>query len=964
MTPKDRPQDPETARRPGDTQTVYPATPRTLPIPDVAPAAFDQDATVPPGSNPTFDQPQSPHDQPTAAVLGRDPSATPAASESTSIRYFGDYEIVREIARGGMGVVFQARQNSLNRPVALKMILAGQLADDTDVRRFYIEAEAAANLDHPGIVPIYEVGQHEGQHYFSMGFVEGQSLSQRLARGLLPAREAAELIRRVSEAIEYAHRRGVIHRDLKPANILLDANGDPRVTDFGLAKKVQGDSGLTGSGQIMGTPSYMPPEQARGKRGDVGPAADVYALGATLYALVTGRPPFQAASVMDTVIQVISEDPVPPRRLNVSVPRDLETICLKCLEKERSRRYGSAAALGEDLRRFLVGEPVLARPVSQVERGWRWCKRNPWLAGAIGSAAALLVAVAVLSLRYAADRNRAATKIAGLAADLKKENQIANDEARRASDEARRANVEAQRAEEREVLAIDAVKKFRDAVHTHPELKNHPELDSLRKALLKEPLAFFQMLRDQLQADRDASSGNLKRLADANFDLARTTEEIGSIPDAIRSYAESIALHDRIGRDRPADIGCQNHLAQSHNSIGLLLRATGRPAEALSSLRRGLEIFERLARENPSVVQFEDDLAGGYLNIGNVLRATGHPADALASYRRGLEIVDRLARGHPADTRVQDDQALSHNNIGNVLADMGRSADALASSQRALAIHKRLAQDNPAVDRFQSGLAADHDNIGVQLNALGRRTDALDSHRRGLEIFERLSRNHPTVTHFQEDLAICHMNVGVLLDGMGQKSEALTSHRQALAIYERLAREHPTVPNYRSNLGGVLNNIAKLEMDHGRFREARAALEQAISHQRAALASLPRHPVYRRFLRNHLSNLVGAHRVLNQPAEAARAAREWATLARGNPNDLYNVACALALCLPLAGVEQKQALAGEAVQLLREAVAAGWKDAAHTSRDPNLAPLHDRADFRRLLSDLFDRSFPTNPFAP
>ena len=204
-----------------------------------------------------------------------------------------------------MGVVFEARQSSLNRKVALKMILAGQLADETDVKRFYIEAEAAANLDHPGIVPIFEVGQHEGQHYFSMGFVEGQSLAQRLAEGPLPAREAAELIRRVSEAIEYAHQHGVIHRDLKPANILLDQNGNPRVTDFGLAKKIEGDSGLTGSGQIMGTPSYMPPEQAGGKRGEVGPAADVYALGAMLYDLLTGRPPFQAATAMDTVLQVI-----------------------------------------------------------------------------------------------------------------------------------------------------------------------------------------------------------------------------------------------------------------------------------------------------------------------------------------------------------------------------------------------------------------------------------------------------------------------------------------------------------------------------------------------------------------------------------------------------------------------------------------------------------------------------------
>jgi len=365
--------------------TIAPVTPPISPMPSAAPSLVHEMSTIPP-----FDPPQSPHDQPTVAVLGQDPSAMPAAPEPTHIRYFGDHEITREIARGGMGVVFQARQISLNRLVALKMILAGQLADDTDVKRFYTEAEAAANLDHPGIVPIFEVGQHEGQHYFSMGFVEGQSLSQRLADGPLPPRQAAELIGRVSEAIEYAHQRGVIHRDLKPANILLDQNGNPRVTDFGLAKKVKGDSGLTGSGQIMGTPSYMPPEQAGGPRGEVGPPADVYALGATLYALLTGRPPFQAASVMDTVIQVISDEPVPPRRLNPAVDRDLETICLKCLEKVPARRYATAAALGEDLRRFLAGEPVLARPIGAPARCWRWCRRRPVVAG-LGTAVAALI---------------------------------------------------------------------------------------------------------------------------------------------------------------------------------------------------------------------------------------------------------------------------------------------------------------------------------------------------------------------------------------------------------------------------------------------------------------------------------------------------------------------------------------------------------------------------------------------
>ncbi len=350
----DQPSDEKSGATPpsaaAEAPTIAPATPPEPPIPGGVPTSVHEDATVPPRADATIELTPLQHDMVTADALGKAIPTGREPAEPVHVRYFGDYELIREIARGGMGVVFQARQVSLNRTVALKMILAGQLADETDVKRFYTEAEAAANLDHPGIVPIFEVGQHEGQHYFSMGFVEGQSLSQRLAEGPLPPREAAELMRRVSEAIEYAHQRGVIHRDLKPANILLDQNGNPRVTDFGLAKKIQGDSGLTGSGQIMGTPSYMPPEQAGGPRGEVGPAADVYALGATLYALVTGRPPFQAATAMDTVLQVITDEPVSPRRLNPALDRDIETICLKCLEKEPSKRYASAQALADELR--------------------------------------------------------------------------------------------------------------------------------------------------------------------------------------------------------------------------------------------------------------------------------------------------------------------------------------------------------------------------------------------------------------------------------------------------------------------------------------------------------------------------------------------------------------------------------------------------------------------------------------
>ncbi len=321
----------------------------------------------------------------------------PAREVGTKVRYFGDYELLDEVARGGMGVVYKARQVSLNRTVALKMILAGQLAGPDDVLRFHTEAEAAAQLNHPGIVPIYEVGEHESQHYFSMEFVQGKSLADKIKDGPLTARLAAEYTKKVAEAMAYAHERGVIHRDLKPANVLLDQNDEPKVTDFGLAKRFEDDSGLTATGQILGTPSFMPPEQASGKIDEITETADVYSLGAILYTLVTGRPPFQAASHMDTLLQVLDHEPVSPRTLNSHVPQDLETVCLKCLEKDSRRRYSGMRLFAEELDRFLTGQPVLARPVSVVVRAGRWCARNRVIATLAASSLALLLIVALVS---------------------------------------------------------------------------------------------------------------------------------------------------------------------------------------------------------------------------------------------------------------------------------------------------------------------------------------------------------------------------------------------------------------------------------------------------------------------------------------------------------------------------------------------------------------------------------------
>jgi WD40 repeat protein len=311
------------------------------------------------------------------------------------VRYFGDYEIQAELGRGGMGVVYQAKQVSLNRPVALKMLQAGLLAGEDDLRRFQNEAEAVALLDHPGIVPVYEVGEHEGRRYLSMKLVRGGNLAERLDAYKDDPRGAATLVAGAAEAVHHAHMRGILHRDLKPANILVDVQGHPHVTDFGLAKRMRGEIELTLSGTILGTPGYMSPEQAAGRRGTITTATDVYGLGSVLYALLTGRAPFTGESVVDTLQKVREQPPEPPRRSNAKLPRDLEVICLKCLEKDPRRRYSSALALADDLRAWLDSRPIAARPVGALTRVALWSRRRPAIAGL--SAAIVLVALAGLA---------------------------------------------------------------------------------------------------------------------------------------------------------------------------------------------------------------------------------------------------------------------------------------------------------------------------------------------------------------------------------------------------------------------------------------------------------------------------------------------------------------------------------------------------------------------------------------
>ena len=427
------------------------------------------------------------------------------------------YTLVGELGRGGMGVVYKAEQTKLKRLVALKMVLGGAVAGAQQFERFRAEAEAVARLQHPNIVQIYEVGEHDGLPFFSLEYCAGGSLAQRMDGTPLAAREAAGMVETLSRAMHAAHERNIVHRDLKPANILLAADGTPKITDFGLAKKMDATEVLTQSGAVMGTPSYMAPEQALGKSRDLGPSADIYALGALLYELLTGRPPFKGATAMDTMLQVASDEPVPPSRLQPKLPPDLETICLKCLEKSTSRRYPTAQALADDLHRYLAGEPIQARPAGRVERCWKWARRRPAVAALLAVSALALLSILAFILYFTVQLGRERNAAVAEKAKAEAEKGKAEKEKAKAEKERERAEenaAEAKRQEEKTKRQEQLTDKERQRAE-EKAADARRDLDKSRRSLLtaqlwrvaglleREPMEALALLEDREACPED-----------------------------------------------------------------------------------------------------------------------------------------------------------------------------------------------------------------------------------------------------------------------------------------------------------------------------------------------------------------------------------------------------------------------------------------------------------------------------
>jgi serine/threonine protein kinase/tetratricopeptide (TPR) repeat protein len=870
------------------------------------------------------------------------PTPVPAA--------LGEYRILREIGRGGMGVVYEAVQESLGRQVALKVLPPQAVADPVRRERFRREARAAGRLHHTNIVPVFGVGEHGGLHYYAMQYVPARGLDAALRAlggpppsrsptgdptepsadcGLDelgsqsaipnpplpgPDREGAEHYRRVArigvqaaEALAYAHAHGVIHRDVKPANLLLDAGGTVWVTDFGLAKTADPD--LTRSGDVVGTLRYMPPEQFRGEYSQRG---DVYSLGLTLYELAALRPAFDAPDWHRLADQIARREPVPPRRLDRRVPRDLETIILRAAAKEPDRRYGTAAELADDLRRFLADEPVLARRLGPWGHVARWCRRNPAVAGLSGLAAALiLVGFALVFWQW----RRAERTLVQVAAQR-------------------------QRAEANFAWARTAVDELLSAVGE--EMADVPRLGAVRRRLLEKALALHQEFLRERANDPDVRleaarahwrMGEIYRLLgpDRNAEAAESftaaldllaappadpAEEAAyrlergkallQLGDLRRSQVDLAAAEQSYRRAAEALVGTPGDgprlAAEAQRLLGLVLVRQGRFDEAEAAHRRARDELDALRAADPADPLRRLSLAHAHNGLGAVLRTRGRADEAADCFRRAVALERGLITEFPQSRQYRVSLGTSLQNLGNLLYAGGQFPDAAESYGESLALYRRLAEDFPDVPAHR----AEEARLLLRLGAGHRRANdgrrAEQEYRAAVALWKGLIDRHGADPDYRRELARGYNLLGNLVKAR-DPAEAEQLFRDALELYDGLVRDFPDQPGYHSGTGLTLSYLAEQRSRRGDKTGAMELERRALGHHRKAFGFNPRNPDYRRYLRTDCLINAGLMLELGDHRGAAAAAKEAAGLAPDLAAVQVQAAQLLSKCLDRAADE-------------------------------------------------------------
>jgi serine/threonine-protein kinase len=721
-----------------------------------------------------------------------------------------------------MGVVYQARQKSLNRTVALKVILAGVHARETDRVRFRAEAEAIARLQHPHIVQIYEVGEHDGLPFFSLEYCPGGSLEQTLGGTPFPVGRAAGLVEILARALHAAHQKGILHRDLKPANVLLAEDGTPRITDFGLAKKLD-EVGPTTSGAVVGTPSYMAPEQAAGKRRELGPPTDVYALGALLYECLTGRPPFRAATALDTILQVLNDDPVPPTRLQPKVPRDLETICLKCLEKEPQRRYATALALAEDLRRFQAGEPIVARTQGPLERTWRWGRRNRAAAAAVLFLIGGVVASTGLAIWALANAAQAEVR----------EQQVRREQGKTRAALAAEARRRRQALQALDALGDDVIEEF---------MARRQELDPAQRAFLEKVLSLQQEIARDLGEDPES----VHRVADGHLRVGQIQQRLGRLTEAEQAYRAALALYERLERETPDSPLLRARQASAWNNLGNVLREAGRPREAEQALQRSLQLTGKGTESgaNPSGSSRPLAALKARMNQALTRELNGELDAAVAGYR---EVLAGLADVENAPAAGETELALlaqCRSNLGSALNTQRRNGEAAEQLGKAVTTFRLLGRHFPREPGHRSGLAKALHNLASAREGLGELPEAEKLFREAAEVEQQVVREYPGVPEYQADLANHLDRLASLLRRSNRRNEAEPLYRKAVAAAARAAKDRPASAELRELAASGQENLACLLAELSRFAEAEPLMREALAARRGLARDLASNPLY------------------------------------------------------------------------------------------------------------------------
>lgn len=853
----------------------------------------------------------------------------------------GDFRLVREIGRGGMGVVYEAVQRSLGRRAAVKVLPFSASVDEKHLARFQHEAQAAAQIDHPHIVPVFAIGQEQGIHYFAMQLIGGQSLAEMIAAlrdeaggaGQHPAysqqRPAAESLEHVqavarmgvqaAEALHAAHEIGVVHRDVKPSNLLLDEKGKVWITDFGVARCKSGSS-LTETGYVVGSIPYMSPEQALGQAALVDQRTDIYSLGITLYELATLRHPGEGSAHAETAIEYHRSQWRRPRCWNSSIPVDFENIILKALAEAREDRYATAKELAEDLTRFLEGRPILARPPSLSSRVEKWARRHQ---------RALAAAVGVLAVASC-----------GLVASLFliSSERAAKDKAFQVATENRQqAEANYQRADAKFRQARDVLNKIGARVN-QLLADDVPGAEGVRQELLAELLPYYREFAREAAHDPALQTD----LALTYTKIGHLSDQLGSQADAENAYRAAEKILEQLVRAQPKHEEHRRNLALCYNSLAQILQQRGAMTAAEEELERALQIQRELAHDTPVAHPIRIELATTHSNLGHLFSQMGDRRQAAKQLYQAIQIQEAFRQAKATDEQNLHQLAGSYNNLSGLYLP-GQPEIARGWVERALALQLALVQEFPTRREYQSDLAGSYNNLGAIQTRLKNWPAAELCFADAITIQERLVKVAPLVTSYQRELATSLNNLGMSQTSSQNRTAATESFARALAIQQELVEVNPRDLNLLSALAGIENNLGIVQQQNQEWEAASATFERAISAQKQALATAPSVLRFRESLSKHYVNQAAVLRELDRPADAATVTIARRDLWRHDRQRLLQIAAELdAIGQEMAASESRQQVVQEA-KLTRKIAAESSSPSSGVARAGTFEVNYDKA---------------------